>query len=295
MTIKQRSFNTGPGYTKDFHKIRDFIIKINGKSLKHPNFDWARWEWVHKDLCFDKTDILPNIGIWEKGSDIVAVATFEDDMGQAFFLIDEKYSHLKEEMMEYAVEKLSADGKLKAIICDSDTQMQRIARAFGLRPTQSKEMDSVLDISDSLSYALPEGFSISSAEDEIDLNKLNRVMWRGFNHEGEPPEDYLIFRQRSISGPHQEKSLLIKTIAPNGDYASYCGMWYEPGTDYALVEPVCTDPDYRKMGLGKAAVLEGINRCAKLGAKYAYVGSSQQFYYNIGFRPAACGTWWEKA
>ena len=295
MHIKQRSFNSGKGYTKDFYKIRDFIIRINGKNLKYPNFDWGRWEWVHKDLCFDKTDLLPSIGIWEDDGDIVAVATFEDDMGQAFFLNDEKYSHLKEEMMEYAIKKLSTDGKLKAMIDDNDYQLQRIARLFGLRPTQSKEMDSVLDISDSLSYGLPEGFTISSAEDEIDLNKLNRVMWRGFNHEGEPPEDYLVFRQRSISGPHQEKSLIIKTIAPNGDYASYCGMWYEPGTDYALVEPVCTDPDYRKMGLGKAAVLEGIIRCAKLGAKYAFVGSSQQFYYNIGFRPAASGTWWEKA
>jgi predicted N-acetyltransferase YhbS len=70
-------------------------------------------------------------------------------------------------------------------------------------------------------------------------------------------------------------------------------MWYEPGTDYALVEPVATDPDYRLMGLGRAAVLEGVIRCGKLGAKRAYVGSSQQFYYNIGFYPAASGTWWE--
>ena len=294
MAVNFRNFNKETGYSPDFHKVRDFIIRINGADLRYPNFDWSRWEWVHKDICFDKADILPKIGIWEDGGKIVAVATFEDKPGDAFFLTDDSYSFLKEEMMRYAMDNLRDGDKFRAMIDDRDTQMQRIARRLDLRPTQNRELDSVLDIDGSLSYSLPEGFSISSVEDEIDLHKLNRVMWRGFNHDGEPPEDLLEFRRRSISGPHQNNALNIKTTAPNGEYASYCGMWYEPGMDYALVEPVATDPDYRLMGLGKAAVLEGIIRCAKLGAKRAYVGSSQQFYYNIGFYPASSGTWWEE-
>ncbi|HBP38077.1 MAG TPA: GNAT family N-acetyltransferase, partial [Clostridiales bacterium] len=53
-----------------------------------------------------------------------------------------------------------------------------------------------------------------------------------------------------------------------------------------------TDPAYRKMGLGRAAVLEAIRRCGVLGARRAFVGSSQQFYYSIGFRPYATSTFW---
>ena len=71
-------------------------------------------------------------------------------------------------------------------------------------------------------------------------------------------------------------------------------MWYDPEVGYAVVEPVATDPDYRRMGLGKAAVLEGIKRVGKLKAKTALVGSSQQFYYSIGFRPFDTSTIWEK-
>jgi predicted N-acetyltransferase YhbS len=37
------------------------------------------------------------------------------------------------------------------------------------------------------------------------------------------------------------------------------------------------------MGLGRAAVLEGIRRCGALGATVAYVGSDQPFYLSIGF------------
>jgi hypothetical protein len=41
-------------------------------------------------------------------------------------------------------------------------------------------------------------------------------------------------------------------------------------------------------------VLEGLCRCKALGSKRAFVGSSQQFYYSIGFRPYATGTWWKR-
>ncbi len=69
-------------------------------------------------------------------------------------------------------------------------------------------------------------------------------------------------------------------------------MWYDSEAGFAVIEPVATDPQYRKMGLGKAAVLEGIKRVAVLGAKKVLVGSSQQFYYSIGMRPYRTATKW---
>lgn len=72
-------------------------------------------------------------------------------------------------------------------------------------------------------------------------------------------------------------------------------MWYDQEAGFAVIEPVATDPDYRKMGLGKAAVLEGIRRTGELGAKTALVGSSQQFYYSIGLRPFSTATIWRKS
>jgi predicted N-acetyltransferase YhbS len=71
-------------------------------------------------------------------------------------------------------------------------------------------------------------------------------------------------------------------------------MWYDQEAGFAVIEPVATDPDYRKMGLGKAVVLEGIGRTGELGAKTALVGSSQQFYYSIGLRPFSTATIWSK-
>lgn len=49
------------------------------------------------------------------------------------------------------------------------------------------------------------------------------------------------------------------------------------------------------MGLGRATVLKGVRRCARLGAEAAYVLSSKQFYANIGFYPYQDETWWENS
>jgi predicted N-acetyltransferase YhbS len=48
------------------------------------------------------------------------------------------------------------------------------------------------------------------------------------------------------------------------------------------------------MGLGKAAVLEGIRRVGDLGARKVLVGSSQQFYYSIGMRPYSTASEWRR-
>jgi predicted N-acetyltransferase YhbS len=83
--------------------------------------------------------------------------------------------------------------------------------------------------------------------------------------------------------PKARRELKIAVKAPDGNFVAFCGMFHEPNGKFGYVEPVATDPDYRRMGLGQAAVLEGIRRCAELGAEVAYVGSNQPFYLSLGF------------
>lgn len=130
---------------------------------------------------------------------------------------------------------------------------------------------------------LPEGFRIKSLADENNLQKIHRVLWRGFNHAGEPPENGIEDRRKMRSGPNFRKDLTIVIEDPTGNFVSFCGMWFEAVNKIAYVEPVATDPDFRRVGLGKAAVWEGIRRCAFLGATAVFVGSDLEFYRRIGF------------
>ena len=56
-----------------------------------------------------------------------------------------------------------------------------------------------------------------------------------------------------------------------------------PENRVAYVEPVATDPDFRRMGLGRAVVEESLRRAAADGAEVAWVGSGQEFYAAMGF------------
>lgn len=293
MSIKLCNYVTQHGFTDDFFKVYDFLKRINQENVTTPNFLWGRWEWMFS-LPYLNKSFLDRIGIWKDDDKIVALATYETDIDEAYVCVDKDYHYLKEDILKHVQHNFS--GEHKVLIDDNDLEFQRIAITNGYRATQNKQCTAMIDINESISYELPLGFSVVSLAENFDLYKYNKVLWKGFNHEGEPPttEEQMINRKISLSGPHVNLEHKMAVVAPNGEFVSFCGMWYDSDTDYALVEPVATDPKYRMMGLGKAAVLEAVIRCGKLGAKRAYVGSSQQFYYNIGFYPVSTETFWCK-
>jgi GNAT superfamily N-acetyltransferase len=299
MSVKFRPYQNITLYGDDYNRVRDFLIELDSS-----NYHFGRWDWMLTFLKHEWADVdkIEKIGIWEENGKIIAVATFDTRLGSAFLLLLNGYEHLKEEMFLYAKTNLAKDGQFRVLILDGDSELQNIAVKNCFFPTQDRELDAVLPISpESTKYILPDRFKITCLKEEFDLFKYGQCLWRGFDHEmnAEGPF-YLDWEKTSEESkkewdrPNVDLSLKISVVAPNGDYVSHCGMWYDQKSKSALVEPVATEPAYRKMGLGKAVVLEGIKRCGELGATRALVGSSQQFYYSIGFRPYASSTWWKE-
>jgi ribosomal protein S18 acetylase RimI-like enzyme len=295
MSVQFRNYTNQAGITDDYYKVRDFLVRIG-----YSGYTYARWDWMTTHGYLDKTSI-DKIGLWEVNNDIVGLATFDCQIGNAFCLALPEYASLKKEMLAYSMEKLSKDKEFGIIIADTDLLFQDIAAQMGFKATESKECDSVFYYDKtSTEYELPEGFRITTMKETYDLYQYRRVLWKGFNHElnGEGEGVFLKEDEQEAKDemlrPNVDLNLKVAVMAPEGNFASYCGMWYDPEAGYAVIEPVATDPAYRKMGLGKAAVLEGIRRAGVMGAKLAFVGSSQQFYYSIGLRPYATATVWKK-
>ena len=294
MAVKFRNYNPEPLFTDDYIKVRNFLIRINSDKLRTPNFLWGAWEWEVTHGGLDRS-YIGKFGLWEDGGELVAIAIYEMPLGDGLLFADENYGSLKPEMIDYAQKALHDNGKLRILLSNNDSDFQRAAVAKGFRPSNNRWDSAALDIDALQSYALPDGFSFVSMADDWNWQQYNRVMWRGFGHEGKADHDDVTIAERKemLSSPMINPELVIAVMAPDGNYVSHCGMWYRPGDNYCYVEPVVTDPDYRKMGIGKAAVLEAVRRCGELGAKQAVVGSDQQFYYNIGFYPIHTATWWE--
>jgi GNAT superfamily N-acetyltransferase len=278
--------------------VCDFLTATYRHETAGGNWIEPRWEYMHYHPHLDDRS-LHKIGIWEDSGRIVAVANYEDKPGTAFFQLRQGYEHLKPEMLAYSEahlsEELSGSGrKLRLAINDFDLELQALAVERGyVKNEQKPEWESRFDITEPFpNIEVPTGFKIKSLADEFNLRKVHRVMWRGFNHPGEPPEEGIEWRRRKLSAPSLRNDLTVVVEAPDGNFASFCGMWYDSTHRFAFVEPVATDPDYRRMGLGKAAVLEGIRRCKELGATVAYVGSGQPFYEALGFRKTFAAFFW---
>lgn len=296
MTVTMRTC-TGP---VDFPAISDFLYSLYQPDNRDGNWIQPIWEYAYTHPLFDDAAV-DRIAIWEDGGKIVAVAHYEWKLGEAFFQVHPGYQHLKPTMLDYAEQYLgdmTQDGArlVRAFVMDFDHDFEAIVRARGyeIDPTGGRPTCQFMIPDPFPAITLPDGFRLKSLADDNDLHKMDQVLWRGFNHPGEPPADSIKGRKKMQSGPHYRKDLAIVVEAPNGDFVAYSGLWYEPVNKIALVEPVATDPDYRRMGLGTAAVLEGIRRCGELGADVAYVGADMPFYLAIGFRKLFMLNCWVK-
>ena len=295
MPIRFRNYTDQAGLTPDYFRVRRFFIERG-----YAEFTYARWDWMATHGYLDRSAV-GNIGLWEKDDQIVAVATFDCGLGEAFCLTLPGYEGLRGEMLRYAQDRLAAGGRFGVYISDADVTFQSVAAKLGYIATVQKESDAVFYTDQTkLSIRLPEGFSLTSIKDTPSAYEYGRILWKGFDHEASGADPYRHGSQNDdaffaeLQNPHTDASLRIAVVAPDGHFASYCGLWYDAEAGYGVVEPMATDPAYRKMGLGRAALYEGIHRVRERGCKRVFVGSSQQFYYSVGFRPCATATLWRR-
>lgn len=295
MSIKFRKYNI----SNDFKAVSSFLIEHYQPDNKDGNFLEPAWEYLHGHPYLDEKS-LDKIGVWEDSGRIVGVVHYEHKLGEAFFEIHPGYTHLKPEMLEHAEKYLYGKTKqrrryIKAFVNDFDEEFEALVKSRGYEKDDTlARLMSQLKITRPFrpDTPLPDGFRLNSLAEDNDLAKLDRLIWRGFDHGDEPPEIEIEKRKKQQLVPNYRKDLNIIIVASDGNYVAYAGTWFEATNRFAYVEPVCTDPDYRRRGLGKAAVLEGIRRCGELGAEVAYVGNVLPFYLAMGFKKIfSCNCW----
>jgi predicted N-acetyltransferase YhbS len=274
----------------DYELVGDFLVDIHRPGRGLPSWLQPRWEYMHYHSL---SDGLPfeRFGVAERDGLMVGLIHFEHNPAFNYLQVRPGCEGVIEDLLDWAEAHLGGRSitfghpVIGLFVDDTDWALEEAMnqRGFELHAEHSEEharfvVDGPID-----SAPLPEGFGLLSLDDDNDFEKINRVLWRGFNHEGPPPEEEIPARKRAQMAPNFRKDLTVIAVAPNGDYASFAGMWQVADRPVAYVEPVATDPTYRRMGLGRAAVLESIRRVAAAGAREVWVGSDQEFYLAMGF------------
>ncbi|HPE90172.1 MAG TPA: GNAT family N-acetyltransferase [Spirochaetales bacterium] len=279
----------------DFFAVSDFLRKNFSRYELGGNHCQSFWEYAHTHPAFNHS-LAHRFGVWEEDGDIVGVASYELDLGEAFFACERGYEHLKPEMLDYAERELSAveDGSRHLDVCayDYEHDLKKALADKGYKRQYSVDVK-VYDYSSGFAErTLPDDFSVISLEDENDPMKIHNVLWKGFDHGPEPDGDYDC-RLQMQTGPSFSKELTTIIKAPDGEYACFAGMWMDGVNDYAYLEPLATAPEYRGMGLAAYALQAAMKKTQKLGATYC-IGGSDEFYTRLGFRIVCATEHWKK-
>lgn len=286
MTVITRSYDR----SRDYEAVSRFFIDVYEPGDRLLNWLQPRWEYMHHHPYIADVP-LELILLFEDEGRIVGLAHPEDKLTFVYFQRAPGYDHILPAMFAHANEhfggrSIMLDRTIIGLfINDFDLELEALAESFGYeRHAEFHDGYSKYDLTRSVpDAAIPPGFRIQSLADENDHQKINRCLWRGFNHEGDIPDENLHREAVAQSAPNFKPENTIVAVAPDGSYVSYAGIWYVPENGLAYVEPVATDPDYRLLGLGRACVLETLRRVRAAGAEIAWVGSDQPFYMAIGF------------
>ena len=281
----------------DLNLVWDFMVEIydreKGGGVAAPFFEYAlSSSWMD-------TSYLHLNRLWFDGPKVVGFVFNEAPVTDVYFKIRPGYEFLAEEMVGYAMEHMpDFDNRQRFVLFNGQECLMELADKRGFILQYDYE-DRHFDFSKELNYDLPAGFHfVDSAE--MDPLRLAKCVWYGFNNHLEngefenwtseepsdgltPAKTYQAIRAGSLNPPpHSTHEYDLIIADEKGEYACYSGMWWVPENHLAYMEPLCTVPQYRKMGLASAALAQHYRRLKPLGATHM-TGGSDPFYVKLGY------------
>lgn len=102
------------------------------------------------------------------------------------------------------------------------------------------------------------------------------------------------------ANPFFRPELSVFARSPGGRIAAYCRGTVDPLNGVCGIDPVCTDPDFRQMGLARAVVGACFRTQRDLGGRLCYIGSapepapSTKLYRSLGPLNISVSSTWSR-
>jgi ribosomal protein S18 acetylase RimI-like enzyme len=139
---------------------------------------------------------------------------------------------------------------------------------------------------------LPPGYQVRHVMGEREARERATASHAAFQS-GSAFEVYWQRVARFMASPVYTPQLDLVAVTPDGRVAAFCVCWLDEVSQVGLFEPLGTHPDWRRKGLGKAVLGEGLRRLKAQGMTSAMVCvehdnlAAQKLYAAGGFEVAS--------
>jgi len=136
---------------------------------------------------------------------------------------------------------------------------------------------------------LPEGYQVREVAETGEISRrasVHREVWHPWTVGQVSDDDYARFMQL----PDYHRDLDIVSVAPDGVIAAYVNGWIDPLNKIGDFGPVGALEAYRRQGLTRAALLEGLRRMKAYGMNRVCISTgvsndpAQRLYQSVGFK-----------
>lgn len=236
---------------------------------------------------FDEQVQLANVRacmrIWRLNDHVVGFA-YVDDFDNLWFDTDEKahgLTELESEQVEWGIafhtKRIHEHGIATPLdtTCESNNLRRiRLLERFGF----ARQPVTTLRYSRSLeepvqACPLPAGYQIRCVAGEGELEALVALHRAAFGTD----QMTVDLRRAMMNTPHYRRDLDLVVVDPQGHLAAFCVCGIEGVEDQTgYSDPIGTLPAYRRLGLAKAVVTDGLVRLRDLGVKVVTLGTSSE-------------------
>jgi len=288
MKIRSYAF----GNEDDLRTLKAFVSSIMTENMKRSYFHVGDLVWgIYQNTIFDPQE---NVRLWEnERGDFLGFAwsnSHEIMLQVSPHLESSEVYKLLEQMLAWGEERreaLSANENTPSFFAfDDDLQLKNLLLRHGYRREESHFLHMRRDLNRPIPQTvLPDGWFVRhvAAENEFEQQvALHREVWH-------PSKVTLESYRRLRTIPGYTPELDLVAVSPEGTFASYCICWLDAVSKIGEFEPVGTRSAFRRKGVGKAVMLEGLRRLKASGMETAIVYSvasneaSSSLYKSVGF------------
>jgi ribosomal protein S18 acetylase RimI-like enzyme len=283
----------------DFVALRSLISDTWIAARPHVPFTVATLEWS-MSLSPPETDWSERVHLWEDDGEVVGIAWYTPDgMAEGMVRAGQPDGPIEDAAFELHQSIAARDGvpELGWFAIDGhETEATRLARR-GFAPTDMTltQWHQSL-VSTPPPPILPDGYRVRTLAGAVEVPARVEV------HRAAFAPSHMTFERygRTMRQPHYAIDRDVVVEAPDGSFAAFAIVWYDPLARVGEFEPVGTHPDHRRRGLALAVLRHGLALLHQAGALDVIVFSesdnaaSQGLYAAAGFDALATHRRWSR-